>query len=232
MSEERPRDGVHRLPPADDSLWDEVAAGELDADELAVLRALAEGDDEQARVAAFEPIDVGRREAIASKLVTDVRRARRRRVIGWSVAGLAAAAAIALVIWLPRGEPLPSYAMVVSSGAATSRELPDERARDEARVFGPGTRFELVLTPTREVEDAVVFSTFAEIDGELVPWRVEVQRSVSGAARIVGPAGEVLPRGVRAVVIVIGREVVSLEDARRMRADDPRVLRARVERAP
>ena len=36
----------------------------------------------------------------------------------------------------------------------------------------------------------------------------------------------------RAVLIVIDREAVSLEDARQMRADDPRVLRARVERAP
>jgi hypothetical protein len=229
MSEERP--GADRLPPADDSLWDEVAAGELDAEELAVLRALAEGDDEQARVAAFEPIDVARREAIASELVMDVRRARRRRVIGWSVAGLAAAAAIVLVLAMPREEPLPSYAMVMSSGAATSRALPAE-ARDEARIFAPGTRFELVLTPAREVDDAVVFSTFAEVEGELVPWRVEVQQSVSGAARIVGPAGEVLPLGVRAVVVVIDREAVSIEDARRLDARDPRVLRARVERAP
>lgn len=235
------------VPHEDDPFWDQVAAGELDADELAVLRALAEEDGEHARVAAFEPIDVARREAIAGKLVANVRLAQRRRRIAWSMGGLAAAAAIALVLWWPRAEALPTYAMVVSSGAATSRALPSERTSEGpneapregpaevevARTFAARTRFELVLTPAREVDDDVVFSTFAEVEGRLVPWSVELQRSVSGAARVVGVAGEVLPRGVSAVVVAIDREARSLEDVQRwIVARDPRVLRARVELLP
>lgn len=253
MSEDLPPRGLPRegaandahdvLPHEDDPFWDHVVAGELDADERAVLRALADEDGEQARVAAFEPIDVARREAIAGKLVANVRLAARRRRIAWSMGGLAAAAAVALVLWWPRAEALPSYAMVVSSGAATSRALPSAGPSegpseapvevDAARTFAARTRFELVLTPAREVDDDVVFSTFAEVEGRLVPWSVELQRSVSGAARIVGDAGDVLPRGVSAVVVVIDREARSLEEAQRwIVTGDPRVMRARVELLP
>lgn len=208
------------LPPIDDELWDEVAAGELDAEELAVLRALAEGDDD---VAAFEPLGVEVRERIAGGLVEGIRRQRRRRVIAWGALGVAAAAAVLLWVAVPREGAVPAYAATISAGAAETRATPREV---EVPRFEEDTRLELRLTPSQRVEDEVVVSTFAIVDGALVRWSVALERSAGGAARVVGRAGDLLPRGVSALVIVVDREEVSLDEARRrLDVGDPTVSR-------
>ncbi len=64
-SDDLPNDG---LPPADDPLWDEVVAGQLDEQAQAELRALATSEADELRLAAFAPLDDAFQDRITARL--------------------------------------------------------------------------------------------------------------------------------------------------------------------
>ncbi|MCB9603673.1 MAG: hypothetical protein H6721_03860 [Sandaracinus sp.] len=214
-----------KLPPIEDPFWDEVAEGELSAEDRAVLEALADEEDAE-RLAAFEPLGEGFAAKVTAGLVADVRRTRRRRWIAGGATVLAAAAAFVLFVRTPSA---PSYVASLTSGAATQRGSHDEGVPR----FEADTRLELRLAPSARHAQSVVFSTFAVVNGVLETWDAPIERSEGGAARVVGPAGRLLAEGTTELVVFVGDEAISLDEARvRLRDGDPRLHRVALRYAP
>ena len=60
-----------------------------------------------------------------------------------------------------------------------------------------------------------------------------IERSEGGAARVVGPAGRLLAEGTTELVVFVGNEAISLDEARvRLRDGDPRLHRVPLRYAP
>jgi len=206
-----------------DLRWEKLAAGELNDEELAELRADV-GGEAAVLEAAFAPLDESDHADFASAILdaeaqpTPITRldarpsrmpaspsARRRhisrRAFLVGVPGIALAAAIALAIWVPRSDPtLPVYTASVHGGARTQRggNTTDGRFRADDRV-------ELRLRPSTETTVPVHAALFrARGDGvsERVSQPIEV--ASSGAVRISARASELLPEpGDYTVTIIV-----------------------------
>lgn len=154
----------------------------------------------------FESLEAGTADPPrpADTVPDNVLRFPRRRWIA-PVVALAAAAAIALVVWRP-GEPaLPRYAVEMSGGVV---DLRGDEVRETLR-FGPGDRFELRLRPDAPIEGPIEVRAAVLVDGALRPWPVEPATSAEGAVRIMGTGASLgltaFGFGERVVRVVVGR---------------------------
>jgi hypothetical protein len=229
----------------DPDLWDDLAHGDLDPEEEAALRALAEEDPEiGARVEAFRPLGDDFAAKVAARIAAErgpaapvSSPARRRGALrlAWIAAPLAAAAAIALAL-LPRdGDALPAYELALRGGDREVRGSEPLEPAHEVPTFSREAHLELVLSPATRVEHAVDAAVYV-LTPE--PRRLEapIERAESGALRIRGAAGALLagvaPGRVRLAVIV-ARELPDDDEARTWVADrDPRVHVVELELAP
>ncbi|HJL36060.1 MAG TPA: hypothetical protein RMG95_10285, partial [Polyangiaceae bacterium LLY-WYZ-15_(1-7)] len=121
------------------------------------------------------------------------RRRRRRALVAFG--GALAAAAIALLVLFPRGAALPGYQLERLGGDASTRSSADAPAR-----YGPTDRLEIRLRPETRVDAPVHAAAF--VDGRR--WDAPLEVSATGAVRVVGPAGELLPDlGEHTIVFVL-----------------------------
>lgn len=215
-----------------DELLEDLAHDRLDEDEAAFLRALAEGDDEnEARVAAYAPIDEAQRRTLADKLAWRLRVERRqRRVRGALASGvmLAAAAAAALVVLPSHGDPeLPGYHVDLGAGARSERGGSQDV---DVPHFTATTRLELVLRPEARVEGPISIAGWLRGPGaqaHLQRWPVNFEIAEGGSIRVVGEAQELLPTepGEYTLHVIVARHLPDVATQRAwVEANDPRVL--------
>jgi len=145
------------------------------------------------------------------------RRAARRRhasrhATWWAAAAALAAAALLIVVW-PAGErlPLPGYEVHLAGEVQAERSrgaaAAGEPSWQEARVFAPGNRLELVLRPEQAVAGRLEVRTYRQVGASLLPWPLPVDGPHDGAVRIAGTVGREidLPAGEITLVVVLGR---------------------------
>lgn len=229
-----PNEELDELPPGvlGDETLEELAHGRLDDDDVAFLRALAEGDEQnEARLEAYAPIGEERRAEMAERLAWRIRVERRsRRVRGVLASGLAvAAAAAAALLMVPFGRDgeLPGYRLDLGAGARTERSVGAEVAVPE---FTSTTRLELVLRPEERVSGDVAASGWLRGPGEgapLEPWPVHFEVAEGGAIRVAGEARELLPNepGEYALHLIVARHLPDAVTQRAwVEANDSRVL--------
>ncbi|HEX3531769.1 MAG TPA: hypothetical protein VH988_32310 [Thermoanaerobaculia bacterium] len=209
-----------------DGRWDRLSAGDLSAEEEAALRAEAATSEEgRAAYEAFRPLGPefqarvvqALRDRSAGRVLPFRRRA--RQLGGWLV-GVAAAAAVLVLVFRGPGAlpPLPGYTLVPSGGVQSLRG-------ERPNAFGtlvPGSTFDLVLQPETAVSGPVEARYFLERGGELRPWPVPkgaMQSSGDGVLKVHGMVGGaiVIPPGDWTLWAVVGRPR-SLPDAAALRA--------------
>lgn len=197
--------------------WDALTAGRLTPEEEEELRALTETSPEAAAAyEAFRPLgaDFRARMAQAARFQLGPRAAapratRRRRRLRWSISGAALAAATLLfLLWPQHGKaPLPSYGLELGGDVHILRSETAEPA-SERKVFVPGNRLRLVLTPNVAVEGPVAASVFVLGADGVSPLAAPPSAiSKEGAVRIEGEVGGdvLLPRGDVSLLVVVGR---------------------------
>lgn len=222
-----------------DPRWDDLALGDLSAEDEATLRALAAEDPTAAdALEAFAPFDDSERADFAAVAMAaldaggDVADAKPtasaepapttpadnvvqfplRRAVVWVGAGVALAAAALVFVWRPAPEALPAYGVTVRGGlAVTMAETPEGPPK-----LGPDERLTLVLTPAVPLQAEVEVRAFVEVDGEPRPWSPPIERSAEGAVRIDGTAASLglgdFGVGQRRLHVIVGRSG-SLPDA-------------------
>lgn len=230
--------GEEEEEPRRDRRWEALAAGELSPEEAEELRReAAESAAAKARHEAFSPLGPDFRARVVTaiqqqregegeteeaapppRIVRDVgdRRPpappRRRGVLRWAAAGLAAAALLAIALW-PHGQPpLPAYAARLAGGVETMR-APDGpvdpvASAGEPTRFAPGNAFELVLTPAEPVTGRLTVATFVLPPGGVPrPLAVPAELSEHGAVRLAGRVGSGvdLPAGASELLVAVGR---------------------------
>lgn len=177
-----------------------------------MVASIRAGQGGAARPVGAEPEEaaLGRAQRAAQE-PADLAAARRRRALRarWAaVVGLAAAAALLVVVWPRGGGPLPAYEARLTGGVESLRGPGGPPAAPAAPVFVPGNAFELVLTPDEPVAGRLAVRAYAaDAAGALRPLDLPVEVSEQGAVRIAGRMGEevVLPAGEPVVVVVVGR---------------------------
>jgi len=202
------------LDPATEA-WERLARGELtlaEAEADADARGL--GDDEKAELRAlYAPVDPLVKKRIAAKAEVPRTRDMPRRVAAF--VGAFAVAALALLFLWPRGTNLPEYELERLGGDATTRSETASDAR-----YGPTDRLEIRLRPATRVEHPV--DTAAYLDGER--WDVPLEVSDTGAVRLVGPAGALLPElGAHRITFVLGDDPTLEDHARKLEVEVERV---------
>ena len=207
----------------DDDAWERLARSELTKEEEQALTEGLSPEEIAERRALYAPVD----ELVVARIARDAVQAvrpsaepRGRRAV-LLLGGLAAAAAVLLILW-PRAETLPGYSIEVSAGAAQHRG--DEHPRAS---FRPGDRLEIVLRPETEVNGEVAVVAFHQ--GEV--WDQPFEVSPSGAVRLVGVAEDFFDRpGAHEITFVVGRPEelpATLEQA-----DERFVMRAQLQFNP
>jgi hypothetical protein len=213
-----------------DGRWDALAAGLLPTAEEEELRALAQGSPEAgAAYEAFRPLGADFRARVVeaarfqvgtkdrpAPAATEPRPAparpvsavRRRRQRWWIPAAAAlAAASVLLLLWPSRLPPLPTYGLELEGHVSTLR-APGPEAAAGRRVFVPGNRLRLVLTPAVAVEGPVEVRAFVLSSGVLTLLDAPPPAVSEGGAVLV--EGEVgadvrLPAGDLHLLVAVGR---------------------------
>jgi hypothetical protein len=223
-----------------DERWDRLAAGTLNAEEEAELRALAEASPE-AREAyeAFRPLGEDFQRRLAARLASEIEHGARReepharllwfsrwrRTASWASAAAAAAAALFLLLHEPgpgRLPPVPTYLAEVSGGTRTFRG--EEAPSTGPPVFEPGDRFQIVLRPgTKIAGEGLEARCFLLRDGDPRRPEARVRVDPGGAVKIEGSIGRDLQPGGWTLWTVVGREGELPDPA------DPRFRTARAE---
>ena len=204
VNREQRQDEESRL----DERWDRLSRGELSPEEEAELRALAEMSGE-ARTAyeAFRPLGPEFHASVVQAIREQGqdRPAKllpfRRRVTGWAVAALAAAASVAVLLRpLP---PLPAYSPPeVSRGISASR---GEEA--ELPVLAPGDPFRVVVRPQTAVSRASKLDALCVLarGRELRSVQIRNEIDPSGSVKMEGAIGRDLAPGTWTLWAVVGR---------------------------
>ena len=202
-----------------DERWDRLAAGTLSAAEEAELRALA-ATSEEARLAyeAFRPLgpELQARVAAAIRAQTETGVPREapqparvlpfRRWSGWlggSLAAVAAAACLVLLLSTPAG--LPPYTLDVFGGDQTQRGVP--AGPGTARVLHPGSTIEVTVRPETGVSGPVAAHWYVTRGGEVRKLSGRTEISQEGAVRLSGTLGKdlAIAPGDWALWVVVGR---------------------------
>ncbi len=226
-----------------DERWDALAAGDLEPDDAAELRATA-GSSEDGAVAAweaFQPFDDAFDQQLVSAARQQLDTMPRGKVLRgpWRrfPAALLAAAAI-LMLWLRipgTQEPLPEYGLRLDGSVSALRSSSSGEAGEVPR-FAPGNRLRLVLTPESPVTGPAVARAWLARDGELTTLAAPAV-SEDGAVLLEATVlaadadgkGLRLPFGDSTLIVAVGRpgelpdggELLSaLDDAGSSRSDD------------
>ncbi len=203
-----------------DDRWDRLAAGTASAEEVAELRALAQGSAEAgAAYEAFRPLGADFRQRVVRAIrEQDARmdapsetpaRAPRASVLpglklwlGFGGFAATAAAAAAFMV-LARAPALPSYAVAeVSGGTATMRaERPGERP-----VFAPGDPFEVGARPLTAVPggERPEGACFLARDREFRRLETDAEADSSGAMKLSGRIDPDVEPGLWRLWVVVG----------------------------
>ena len=203
-----------------DARWEALAEGQLHAEALAELEALAAHDPEaEVAMAAFTPLGADAKDrfarAILSELAAEVATEPvgakvipfRRRPLFWGLP-LAAAAAVALMVYSPSATPeFTPYRLDASAG---EQQLRTANAAPTAALprYRDGSGVELVLRPETRVEATVGVRAFLGQGGAIDPWSPPIESAPGGAFRIHGTAGALLPgiRGEVELLFAVGPE--------------------------
>lgn len=204
-----------------DDRWDRLAAGTASAEEVAELRALAEGSGEAAAAyEAFRPLGADFRQQVVRAIREQDARTnaalaapaparwswRFPRLGVWLASGGAAAAVTAVAIRLAvlAPSPLPRYAIAeLSGGTATMRA---ERL-SETPVFGPHDRFEAEVQPVTAVAGGEHLETecFLARDREFRRLESTAEVDPRGARRLSGRIDPDVAPGLWRLWVVVAR---------------------------
>jgi hypothetical protein len=219
------RDEEHNDPMSE--VWERAVRGQLTAQELHALEALAEHDEAVgAKLEAFQPLHATARAAIVEDLHAH------RRPILWSsrvrtiriAAAVALAASVALVLRpSPPIAPVPLtvYTLEATAPAATRGPGAPSSLPEACTLhsYSSGT-FELWARTENDATGTVNASAFVVRDGEAEAWRGNLEVASSGSIRIVD-ARERLTN-VSALRLVIARPgVVTPARARALARSGP-----------
>jgi hypothetical protein len=197
-----------------DRRWDELSAGTLSGSER---RRLADEAASSERLGTafegFRPVDDLFRARMVRELGIRLRHRRRRRriAVGWT---LAAAAVLVLAVGLRQldrpADPVPPYAVGWEGGVHRERSPSAGSLPGEPPRLAPGIRFTLLLTPEREVAEAVDLRGFVRRGDTLRRWpeaRRIARVSERGAIRISGLYGRDLTLGPGdwSLLVAVGR---------------------------
>jgi hypothetical protein len=203
-----------------DARWSALAHGELDPEDVAALKELADADAEAERkLEAYRPLDDAAKDRIAARIPSTaaspalaaakvVPMPQRPRRAAWIAAAVAIAAGVAVWRGAPAPEPtstLPAYAMTMSSGDRATRGG-GSVATEETEV-APDSRLVIWLRPAKQVSGPVGVRAFLVQGGVARPWSPPVKVSADGAVAIEGTAAALLgdSPGASDVVIAVGR---------------------------
>lgn len=182
------------------------AHGELGDEERAALESEAVGDPELARALSLHaPLSAELRARLQSQSLRSIRtatRLRRRATTAGVVGALAAAAAIAFLLW-PRAEALPGFAATIEVGEQEWRGQQQPR-RNAADIDTPVS---ILLRPDRAVSGQVEAALWVRTADGTFRSPVAAERSPDGAVRWVGTAGRLASGRTGAVtfIAVVGR---------------------------
>lgn len=200
-----------------DELFERLAAGTLEPEQLKELELEAEQDpDVKLKLELYRPLGDGAVERVlrstearaiavtgADALPPPARTGRVFRRAALVAGGLAALAA-SLWLALPLGgSPLPSYTVALE-GEQVQRGSTDDALPRLSR----GSTFRLVARPARALPLRPRVQTFLVHEGRARAWSPPLQLSPEGALKIEGPVEEVLPDalGRYVAVIVVGAQ--------------------------
>ncbi|MFT5679287.1 MAG: hypothetical protein ACI8RZ_000191 [Myxococcota bacterium] len=190
-----------------DARWDQLAAGELSAEEAA---ALAESDP--AAAIALAPLGSGFARRIRAELAVipppRVPQKPRRRWWPWLprlVAVMAAVMVVRLgyVASTPSAEP-PVYRLIARPGDLPERSLSDSDP-DEVMAYSIGSRMRLILRPRTQPDSSTQVVVFTRGPDGWAPMDLDVSSS-NGAHRLGGIVGEdlALASGPHTLLIGVG----------------------------
>lgn len=216
-----------------DERWESLTAGTLSEADRKELERLAQEDSAAGEAyEAFRPLDAAARERMTARLEQELAAApvkedspparvlplaprRRLRTVVPTLAAMAAAAAVLLMVSTRKGPPLPGYTLSFSSEQAVRGGAPEQ----EVPRLGPGSLLELLLRPEQAVKEPVEVRAFLLRQGEARAWTPPMERSADGAVRIRGPVEALLsvPPGEWTLVITVGRPGTLPEDPGELR---------------
>jgi hypothetical protein len=174
-----------------DEAWDALAEGNADAREL---EKLAKSEDERAAlVTLFAPMSADAQSKIEERVLGEVTRKKRGRVIPIGIGAtvvLAAAAALFVVYSGNEAEPPPEYVAQLEGGIRTVRGEPEPT--EEVPRFLPETRIEIILRPAVATSLPLGVVTVARSErGEERRLDVRWESAPTGAFRAMGSLEEV-----------------------------------------
>ena len=240
--------------PGSESAWEALTEGRLTRDEEAVLRALAdENEDDAVRLEAYAPLGDDFAERMTARLGTlasaqvgggaasegdapeSAREAPRpsnvRRL--FTIGGpMLAAAAAAVLLWMPVGSSLPPYTLEVQGADAELRGSP--QADGVARV-SENTVLTLVAKPAERVRTTVAVTVLALALGRVALVEADVKAAPTGAMRVRVAARDLpFPEADDlTLAVVLSQSPLGLEEAQDLVLDeDPRALTIEVTRRP
>lgn len=214
------RKEAHERDPSQHPRWEALAKGELSADEE---RALAkEAEDSPAIRELFEayrPLGPEAEDRYAARLLAVTAKPKPVRRPAWrsSAIGLALAAALAAVLFIPRPSALPEYSIVIAGGEQVVRG--DPQAAHRTPIIGPGSRLSIVIRPEKKLEGAIEARAFLMRDGAARVWSPPIEISSAGAVRIEGTREQLfagVPAGRWEIVVALSRprDAPSADDLR------------------
>lgn len=105
--------------------------------------------------------------------------------------------------------PLPAYDLSVRGGLKQTRGLEEPTPQRLLRL-APSSELDLTLRPATRVEGPLALRTFFVQQGKVQPWAAPVEIAPTGALRVHGAAGKLLPglEGVVELRLVVGRAEV------------------------
>jgi hypothetical protein len=186
--------------------WRRLSLGEATQGEVEALRQEAARDPEASLMwARFAPLDAAEDEALVTSLLEARTRGSRRRGLRtarWGAAGLAAAAAAALVVATRPGGRLPEYQLeagtpdLMHRGAAAPPEVPRHHT---------GSVLALVVRPAAPVAEPVAVQAFLQDGDGAQPLDAAWEISTAGAARLEARVSALMPgrRGALTLVAVV-----------------------------
>jgi hypothetical protein len=194
-----------------DAKWSALARGELGADDVAALEALAADEPAAAeRLEAYRPLDDAAKDRIAARLPVPGRaepvapvvplragpssRASRAAARGRVLALFGLAAAVMLWVaarekpgLLPSVGPIPTYTLEVSSGDRATRGA--EQVATDVTEVAPDSRLEIRLRPAHPTS-FFAMRAFVRHDGVARAWVPRYRSSTDSAIVIAGTARE------------------------------------------
>lgn len=209
------RKEAHERDPSQHPRWEALAKGELSADEE---RALAEEAEASPAIRelfeAYRPLGPEAEDRYTARLLAAAKPPRapdkpkpvRRPTWRSSVIGLALAAALAAVLFIPRPSALPEYSIAIAGGEQVVRGEP--QAAHGTPIIGPGSRLSIVLRPATKLEGAIEARAFLVRDGSARVWSPPIEISSAGAVRIEGTREQLfhgVPAGRWEIVVALSK---------------------------